>query len=76
MLDCQKISQFIALKRKELGMTQAEIAEVLGVTYQAVSKWENGTIPNVEVLVELARVLNISVDTLLNGGDRISYRCV
>ena len=51
MLDCQKISQFIALKRKELGMTQAEIAEVLGVTYQAVSKWENGTIPNVEVLV-------------------------
>ncbi len=74
MLDCQKISQFIALKRKELGMTQAEIAEVLGVTYQAVSKWENGTIPNVEVLVELARVLNISVDTLLNGGDRISYQ--
>ncbi|MEY8313118.1 helix-turn-helix domain-containing protein [Oscillospiraceae bacterium 42-9] len=74
MLDCQKISRFIALKRKELGMTQAEIAEALGVTYQAVSKWENGTIPNVEVLVELARVLNISVDTLLNGGDRISYQ--
>lgn len=73
MLDSQKISNFIALKRKELRLTQAEIAEKLKVSYQAVSRWENGTIPNVEILVELARLLNVSVDTLLNGGDRITY---
>lgn len=73
MLDSQRISAFIALKRKEQGLTQAEIAERLKVSYQAVSKWENGTIPNVEVLVMLARILNVSVDTILNGGDRITY---
>lgn len=73
MLDSQKISSFIALKRKELGMTQAEVAEKLQVSYQAVSKWENGTVPNVEVLVELARLFHVSVDTLLSGGDRVTY---
>lgn len=73
MLDSQKISSFIALKRKEMRLTQAEIAEKLKVSYQAVSRWENGTIPNVEILVELARLLNVSVDTLLNGGDRVTY---
>lgn len=73
MLDSRKISAFLALKRKELGMTQAEIADKLKVSYQAVSKWENGAAPSVEVLVELARILNVSVDTLLNGGDRITY---
>lgn len=73
MLDGKKISSFISLKRKELNMTQADIANKLKVSFQAVSKWENGTIPNVEVLVELAKILNVSVDTLLNGGDRITY---
>lgn len=73
MLDSQKISNFISLKRKELGMTQADIANRLKVSYQAVSKWENGTVPNVEILVELAKTLNVSVDTLLNGGDRLTY---
>lgn len=73
MLDSQKISSFISLKRKELGMTQAEIADKLKVSYQAVSKWENGAVPHVEILVELAWILGVSVDTLLNGGDRITY---
>ncbi len=39
-------------------MTQAEVAEKLKISFQAFSKWENGTLPNVEVLVELAKVLN------------------
>ncbi len=73
MLDNQSISRFISCKRKELGMTQAEVAEKLQVSYQAVSKWENGTVPNVEVLVELARLFHVSVDTLLSGGDRVTY---
>lgn len=69
MLDNKRIAAFITMKRKERGMTQSEVAEHLGVSYQAVSKWENGTIPNVEILVELARLLQVSVDTLLSGGE-------
>jgi len=69
MLDSKRIAAFITMKRKERGMTQAEVAERLGVSFQAVSKWENGTIPNVEILVELARLLHVSTDTLLAGGE-------
>lgn len=67
MLDNHKIAEFIANKRKELGMTQAEVAQRLNVSFQAVSKWENGTLPNVEMLVELAALLGVSVDELLAG---------
>lgn len=67
MLDNKKISEFISNKRKELGMTQSEVAEQLCVSFQAVSKWENGTLPNVEVLVELAKILNTTVDEILMG---------
>ena len=70
MLDNQKISEFIANKRKQLGMTQAGVAEKLKVSFQAVSKWENGTLPNVEVLVELSKILNTSVDEILLGRDK------
>jgi len=70
MLDNQKISEFIANKRKQLGMTQADVAEKLKVSFQAVSKWENGTLPNVEVLVELSKILNTSVDEILLGRDK------
>ena len=70
MLDNQRISAFISNKRKELGMTQADVAERLKISFQAVSKWENGALPNVEVLVELAKVLNTTVDEILQGRDK------
>ncbi len=77
MLDNQKIASFIVNKRKELGMTQAEAAQILNVSFQAVSKWENGTLPNVEMLVELAALLNVSVDEILAGkefsNEKFSY---
>ncbi|MCM1253003.1 MAG: phosphoribosylformylglycinamidine cyclo-ligase [Clostridium sp.] len=78
MLDNRKIADFIVGKRKELGMTQSEVAESLQVSFQAVSKWENGTLPNVETLVELAALLHVSVDEILAGqeksGENFSYR--
>lgn len=78
MLDNKKIADFIAGKRKEAGMTQAEVAESLQVSFQAVSKWENGTLPNVEMLVELARLLHVTVDEILAGQEKstenFSYR--
>ena len=42
MIDSQKIGQFILEKRKSFGYTQQQLAEVLGVTNKAVSKWETG----------------------------------
>ena len=66
-LDGKKIAEFIVNRRKKLGMTQNDIAERLQISYQSVSKWENGTIPNVESLVELARILEVSVDEILTG---------
>lgn len=70
MLDNKKIAGFISNKRKGLGMTQTEVAEKLKVSFQAVSKWENGTMPNVEILVELAEVLHTTVDEILSGRDK------
>lgn len=42
MLDGKKIGRFIAEKRRENGMTQQSLADRLSVSFQAVSKWENG----------------------------------
>ena len=42
MIDQIKIGKFIAAKRKEKPLTQAEVAEILGITDRAVSKWERG----------------------------------
>ena len=72
MLDNKKIAGFITSKRKQLGMTQVEIAARLNVSFQAVSKWENGTLPNVEILVELAGLLHTSVDEILQGQEKNS----
>ena len=70
MLNYQRISDFISNKRKQLDMTQADVAEKLNISFQAVSKWENGTLPNVEILAELAKVLNTTVDEILMGKDK------
>lgn len=60
------IGNFITKKRKELGVTQQKLAEQLNVSFQAVSKWENGTtVPDTLLLTQLAQVLNTSVDTIL-----------
>lgn len=70
MLDLIKIGKKISEKRKELSMTQDELAEKLFVTHQAVSKWENGkSIPTIDVLVLLTKTLNISIDYLLDHSE-------
>ena len=63
-----KTGQFIARRRKAIGLTQKELAEQLGVTNKAVSKWETGGgMPDVSVLKELSQILEVSVDELLEG---------
>lgn len=61
-----EIGRGIAQRRKQLRLSQEELASRIGVTRQAVSKWESGAaLPSVDNMVELARVLNASVDELL-----------
>lgn len=62
-----KISENIRRLRKEKGMTQEELAEVLGVTVGAASKWELGTsVPELPMIIGLANFFEISVDLLLD----------
>lgn len=61
-----EVGKGIAACRKRAGLSQEELAGRLGVTRQAVSRWENGTaLPTVDNMVELAKVFDLSVDELL-----------
>jgi len=67
-MDYGKIGAFISAKRKEKNLTQMQLAELLGVTDRAVSKWERGkSFPDVSMLKPLCAVLEISVAELLEG---------
>lgn len=67
-MDQIKIGRFIASCRKEQGMTQAVLAEKLGITDRAVSKWETGkSMPDTGIMTELCSLLKINVNELLSG---------
>lgn len=67
-MDAKKTGALIAKLRTEMKMTQTDLAERLGVTNKAVSRWETGRgYPDIEILPELAKVLGISVQELLDG---------
>ena len=67
-LDNKKIGRFIAAQRKQLSMTQRELAEQLNMSNRAVSKWETGEgYPDITVLPALAEILRVTVDELLAG---------
>lgn len=63
-----KISKVIKNIRKSKGLTQSQFAEKYNVTYQAVSKWENGkSMPDIAILKEICQENNINLDDLLEG---------
>ena len=67
------IGKRIALLRKEKGLTQEELANAMGVSPQAVSKWENDqTCPDISALPKLARFLGVTVDELLEGKQELA----
>ena len=67
-LDLPAIGACIRARRTEAALTQAELAERLSVTAQAVSRWERGeSLPDVATLPDLACILGCSVDMLLGG---------
>ena len=64
----QRIGQFIKDLRKEKGLTQQDLADMLGVTNRAVSKWENGlSLPDYSIIGELSKILDVSINELLSG---------
>lgn len=71
MTDSIKIGSFIMRKRKEIGLTQQQLADKLNISFQAVSKWETGNAyPNVEILCDLATVLRVTTDEILAGSEK------
>ena len=67
-MDQEKIGKFIAACRKEKGFTQASLAEKLGITDRAVSKWETGkSLPDASIMMELCELIGTNVNELLTG---------
>ena len=75
-MDQNAVGKQIAWLRRKKGLTQNALGDRLGVTYQAVSKWERGeTLPDTAILLDLAEVLETSVDYILSGGKQaLAYR--
>ena len=68
-MDNLKIGRYIQRLRKAAGLTQKELAEKLNISFQAVSKWENGdALPDTGLLLPLCDILDTTADKLLNGG--------
>ena len=67
-MDQNKSGKFIAKLRKEKNMTQEQLAEKMGVSINAVSKWERGlSFPDVSLYKKLCKELNINIEELING---------
>lgn len=62
----QKIGEFIFTCRKEKGLTQSQLAEILGVSDKSISRWENGkTMPDLSLYEPLCKTLDIQISELL-----------
>ncbi|MGN0388150.1 MAG: helix-turn-helix domain-containing protein [Suilimivivens sp.] len=67
-MDQQKIGQFLRECRKEKGITQEQLAEMLSVTNRSVSRWENGSnLPDLDILIEMADYYDVELRELLDG---------
>ena len=69
-MDLVKIGKYIAEKRKNLGLTQKQLAEKIGMSDKSVSKWERGIcLPDVSLYFDLCSLLGISINEFLAGED-------
>lgn len=67
-MDLKKIGKFIAQLRKGKGLTQVQLAEIIGVSDKTISKWETGSgLPDVSLMLPLCGALEINVNELLTG---------
>lgn len=71
MMNQEQIGKIIKDIRKKNNLTQKEFAKELGVTFQAVSKWENGlNIPDIEILTKISKQYGVSLDNIITGENR------
>ena len=64
----ENIGKYIKKLRKENNLSQEKLADKLGVTYQAVSKWERGlNLPDMTTLKEISNLFNVNIDDIING---------
>ena len=67
-MDMVKIGKFLAELRRERGLTQETLGEMLGVTNKTVSRWETGNyMPPVDMLLRLSELYGVSINELLSG---------
>ena len=72
MIHPEELGSRIAARRRVLGLTQGQVAVHMGVSPQAVSKWERGlACPDRVFLDDLAELLNIGIEELLMGGSHV-----
>ena len=72
-MNTQTVGAMIAELRKEKGATQEELASKVGVSSQAVSKWENGGMPDAELLPRIADFFGVSIDRLFGRSFKDQY---
>ena len=71
-MNIEKVGEQIAVLRKSKALTQSELGERLGVSFQAVSKWERGeTLPDITLLPDLAKILETTIDFILLGSEKV-----
>ena len=67
-MDQKKIGEFLKILRKERGLTQEQLAEVLSVSNRSVSRWETGSnLPDLSLLIQLADYYDVELRELLDG---------
>lgn len=67
-MDCDKVGKYLTELRKEKGLTQEQLAEIIGVSNKTISKWETGiNVPDTYFLYALSKEFNVSVQDILNG---------
>ena len=73
-MDKNKIGQFIAFHRKRLGMTQTELAAILGVSNKTVSRWERGLhLPDYDEVLAASDLFGVSVKDFITGNPDAAY---
>ena len=68
-MENNNVGKRIAALRKKNGWSQMELAEKINVTDKAVSKWENGGMPGIDIFPKLSKIFNVSIDYLMLGED-------
>jgi len=69
VFNTKQFGVYISAKRKDIGLTQAELAEKLNLTRQSISKYETGEcFPDISILIQLADIFGVTIDELVKSG--------